>query len=262
MKRFLVEKLPTPQNQTELSRKESDHARNVLRLREGSQIEAIDGKGSACIAVLTYKKGQAFLTWSEGQSTARASSELETLPIVLEAAVLKGSAYEWLVEKATELGTAQLAPVLSERTIVRVKDPSASNFLDRLHRIADQSLKQCGRLTRLEIAAPLPLEEALANPSDPQGKIRIWCDESQSQSGEAPTLYEYLSQLSSVPKEIRLLVGPEGGWSPSEASLIPKLSILPLQRVSLGPIVMRAETASLAGLSLVAGFFRSKLERI
>jgi 16S rRNA (uracil1498-N3)-methyltransferase len=254
MKRVLCPQLPKPQRPVVLSEDEANHAVRVLRLRDGDSVEAIDGQGHSAPAILRVLGGppRLELAMHEKAAAARTDAPDAVTPLILEVAILKGDAMEWVVEKAVELGVRSLAPVLTAHTVVQIKNKGPEAFRDRWQKIADQSLKQCGRLERLEVQIPLPLEEAIArNPASAQAP-RFWCDEAAgTQAVDLPRDLQSLTSLSRA----TLLIGPEGGWSAEERQW---LSSTPgIRKVQLGPLILRAETAALYGASLLTGAIRS-----
>jgi 16S rRNA (uracil1498-N3)-methyltransferase len=122
------------------------------------------------------------------------------------------------------------------------KGPEA--FVDRWQKIADQALKQCGRLYRLEVAAPRPLSALLAEKAS-----RVWTDEGTKD--HSPPLGAWLRE--SKPTALHLLIGPEGGWSGNE-----RRQLNPLPAVSLGPLILRAETAALYAATIGIDHFRAR----
>jgi 16S rRNA (uracil1498-N3)-methyltransferase len=258
MKRVLTPDLPKLGSPVELSESEAKHLVKVLRMRDGETIEAIDGKGHAMEATLRIRGKSAFLFSPEASSKSAermpqemgAQKALEQLvPVTLELAVLKGDAMEWTVEKAVELGIKRLIPTLTAYTVVQVSKKGPAAYQERWQRIADQALKQCGRLERLEVLPPLALPELLTQFPSSADCPRIWCDEDKRNT--APELALWLR--SATAKEARLLIGPEGGFNDVERQLL-QVSASP---VSLGPLVLRAETASVAACGLLAAHFRA-----
>ena len=252
MPRLLCPQLPKAHRPVTLPEAEANHALRVLRLRDGDTVEAIDGKGHAVPAILrTQPGGGARLELAGGASLQASTGHARTgadsvVPLVLEIAVLKGEAMEWVVEKAVELGVRELVPLLTDHTVVQVgraKGPEA--FQARWQKIADQALKQCGRLESLRVAAPTALDLALKLPGP---ATRFWCDEKAGKG--APELGARL--LGPPVYEARLLVGPEGGWSARESERLAGSG----ERVSLGPLILRAETAALFATSLLASALR------
>jgi 16S rRNA (uracil1498-N3)-methyltransferase len=243
MKRVLCPELPSTGHAAPLPESEAEHLTRVLRLGDGDFVEALDGRGHSVRAVLRLRGGAGPRLEFVADTSAESSHGVP--PIRLETAVLKGEAMEWLVEKSVELGVETLVPLLTAHTVVQIKGKGPEAFRDRWQKIADQALKQCGRLERMNVALPISLEEHLAQtPSTPESP-RLWCDEAER--GSAPTLLNWLSAHRKL-NGVRLLVGPEGGWSDLERSQ------MSFERVSLSPWVLRAETAGLFAVSLASAY--------
>ena len=256
-KRLLCPSLPRSDHFTILPEEEAHHAIRVLRLRDGEKVEALDGQGKKAMVTLRTRGGPIRLEYLPEPLENQAFENLKNhtpIPIILEMAVLKGSAMEWTIEKAVELGVTEFVPVLTAHTVVQIKGKGPESFQMRWQKIADQALKQCGRLSKMNIRLPISFESLLTevrNRKSPEsGRIRLWCDE-KAASDEARPLLEWLQSSNSLNySEIRILVGPEGGWSSSERSVLltePENTL----RVDLGPLTLRAETAALFATSLV-----------
>jgi len=154
--------------------------------------------------------------------------------IVLVMALVKRTPLETTVAKAVELGVAEIRLVTTERT------NADHTRMDRLEAIAAEAAEQTGRLDVPVLRAPAPLSRALEALAG--GGPLVFCDE----AGEAPPLLEALGDLPKGP--LAILVGPEGGFSPAErASLRARVGTIP---VSLGPRILRADTAALSALTL------------
>jgi 16S rRNA (uracil1498-N3)-methyltransferase len=163
---------------------------------------------------------------------------------------------EWVVEKAVELGVTRLVPVLTAHTVVQMDRKGPEAFRERWQKIADQALKQCGRLESLEVELPIELERLLTTPLE---GMRLWCDEQARDSAGIPSLLGWLKSTvmdSSRSMNLHILIGPEGGWSQNERELFHREGSARLAAVGLGPLVLRAETAAIAALSLAASTFR------
>jgi 16S rRNA (uracil1498-N3)-methyltransferase len=259
MKRLLCPRLPSPGKPVELSSDEARHALQVLRLRNGERIEAMDGKGSATIATLRLREGKT--VWLEKSDSAQESQTpplsigQQVVPLTLEVAILKGDAMEWVIEKSVELGAKRISPLITAHGVVKIDRKGPEAFLNRWRKIADQSLKQCGRLTAIEIDPPRDLGTALAQTPATVQEPRFWCDEASRE--DAPLFLVQLQKQSSSIQRIRLLVGPEGGWSARERELLSKSAHT--YAVSLGPLVLRAETASISALSLAQAWLLQSL---
>jgi 16S rRNA (uracil1498-N3)-methyltransferase len=207
----------------ELDPGQANYLGNVMRLREGAELLTFDGQSGEWLArIATAGKKRMTL------AVERLTREPETVPDVwLAFAPVKRNPTDWLVEKATELGVAKLIPVMTRRTIAeRVK-------LERLQSIAIEAAEQCGRSVLPSIEAPIHLAELLSS----NERTLYFADE----CGGEPVASAFRAGASTI------LTGPEGGFTADERSAIRAASnAVP---VSLGPRVLRAETAALAALA-------------
>ncbi|HUP57689.1 MAG TPA: RsmE family RNA methyltransferase [Bdellovibrionota bacterium] len=244
MKRVLCPELPKPGKPCRVPEAEAHHLIRVLRLESGDRVQALDGQGRSVIAVLKFPKGEAWLEFDEAPAAAEVPGGPE---VILEVCVLKGEAMEWVIEKAVELGVSRLVPVLATRTIVQTGKKGPEAFQERWQRIADQALKQCGRLARMSVELPARLEDVVRAPNP-----RFFFDEASRADSAG-----LLSTLRSHSGPARLLLGPEGGWTDEERAMIRASG--QAQSVSLGPLVLRAETAAIAAVSIVTAALRETL---
>ncbi len=257
MKRILCARLPSLGKPVALDEHEGHHLTRVFRLPEGAQVEALDGKGHSVVATLRLRGGQVYLEASgERTVSVEALPSSQTVPVRFEMAILKGDAMEFAIEKAVELGVTTLCPVMTDHTVVQVKAKGPEVFQGRWQKIADQALKQCGRLTALEILPPTPLDEVVA--SNPLSELvpRLWLEESIRE--RTPLLNEWLAARDPVPEGLTVLIGPEGGWSVAEKDLLARTAHT--HPVSLGPLVLRAETAAIAAATACGLWFRARLK--
>lgn len=219
----------------ELDAAQANYLGNVMRLGVGAELLVFDGQSGEWLArVAETGRKQMRL------SIERRTREAEVIPDVwLAFAPIKRAQTDWLVEKATELGAARLVPVITQRTIAeRVK-------LERLEAISIEAAEQCGRTLLPDIDEPLPLKHLLAH-RDPSRTLYL-ADEA---GGEwAPDAF--------TAGPCVILTGPEGGFTDEERAAIRAApNSVP---VSLGPRILRAETAALAALATymaVAGDWR------
>ena len=204
---------------------QANYLGNVLRLKEGGEVLTFDGVSGEWLArVAEAGKKRMRLT------VERRTREPETIPDVwLAFAPVKRAQTDWLVEKATELGVARLIPVMTRRTVAeRVR-------LDRLETISIEAAEQCGRTRLPEISEPMTLE-ALLGARDSSRRL-YFADE----GGGEPAAEAF------EPGSALILTGPEGGFTEEERSSI-RLAENSVP-ISLGPRILRSETAALASLS-------------
>lgn len=249
MKRVLVSPLPKLEKPSLLSEDESHHLIHVFRLKNGDTVECLDGEGHYTTAELQLLgKGKAQVV---AKQETQSNENLLSLPLSIECSLLKSEAMEWVIEKSVEIGVRHFYPVETAHSVIQTAKKGGDFFKDRWQKIADQALKQCGRLDRMHIHLPQELPMALARKTE----NRFWLNETEKES--APMLLNKLSSSPSIKKEVTLLVGPEGGWSTAELEFLQK-SVLQntVQSISLGPWVFRAETAVLFAASLSAAAMR------
>ena len=209
----------------ELDAGQANYLGNVLRLGEGAELLLFDGSSGEWLARIA-EAGKRRMTLV----VERRTREPETVPDVwLAFAPVKRSQTDWLVEKATELGAARLVPVITRRTIVeRVK-------LERLEAIAIEAAEQCGRTRLPEFSEPRPLGHFLEQRD--ASRTLYFADE----GGGEPVGSAF------APGPAAILTGPEGGFTDEERAAIRAApNAVP---ISLGPRILRAETAALAALT-------------
>ena len=208
----------------ELDAGQANYLGNVLRLGVGGELLVFDGLSGEWLARIADagKKRMAL-------SVDRKTQEAESIPDVwLAFAPVKRAQTDWLVEKSTELGVARLLPIMTQRTVAeRVR-------LDRLESIAIEAAEQCGRTRVPQIVEPMPLR-GLIEELDPARHL-YFADE----EGGAPVGSTFVEGPALI------LVGPEGGFTAEERKLVRGTGA---SAISLGPRILRAETASLAALA-------------
>jgi 16S rRNA (uracil1498-N3)-methyltransferase len=204
------------------------YLRNVMRIGDGAPLLLCDDVSGEWLARCTPVGKRAVEAVVESQLRAR-----ENVPdLWLCFAPVKKAALDWLVEKATELGAARLVPVITDRTIVdRVN-------AERMRAITIEAAEQCGRTALPQIAPPVKLMPLLAH--WPGERALLFADEA---GGDAAS-----DAVATAPPPAALLTGPEGGFTDRERAAI--LALPQTRRASLGPRILRAETAALAAVTL------------
>lgn len=167
------------------------------------------------------------------------------LPIHLLLAVFKFDHFEWTVEKATELGAARITPILASRTEKHLAQ-AAPKRAERWRRIALEAAKQSRRTDVPEIAEPQKLEAALKAETAP---LRILLSEIEQSVSLLAALSHPNGERTTKNEELALAIGPEGGWTPEEMLLFTQHH---WTHVTLGPRILRAETAAIAALAVAA----------
>ncbi|HEY2018672.1 MAG TPA: RsmE family RNA methyltransferase [Bryobacteraceae bacterium] len=230
-RRFFVDAVH--EGTAELRGEEARHLGKVLRAEAGQRYEISDNQ-SLYLAEIVESRGDRILF--------RVIEPLDTpappVHITLCAALIKFDRFEWMLEKATELGLERLLPVETARVEKGLLEASRKRS-ERWVRIARESSQQCRRVRAPEILPAVRWEHSLAEAAD----FRYFLEENS-----APPLLRVLPPLRKNTDRIALLVGPEGGWTDPERQAATAAGWL---AVSLGPQVLRAETASAAALAVL-----------
>ena len=232
--RLFTRQLLSKSASVELDAGQANYLGNVLRLKESDAVLVFDGVSGEWLARIA-EAGRKRMTLAVDERTR----EPETIPDVwLAFAPVKRAQTDWLVEKATELGAARLIPVMTRRTIAeRVR-------LDRLEAIAIEAAEQCGRTVLPQISNPIALKSLVER--EPSRRL-YFADE----RGGEPAASAF------QPGPTLILTCPEGGFADEERSVI--RAAPSSVSISLGPRILRAETAALAALAAymaVAGDWR------
>ncbi len=203
----------------------------VLRLKSGAKLILFDGQGDEYPATLHINGKHDVQVCTAAAQRVRRESPLK-LSLVL--AVSRGERMDFSVQKAVELGARRIVPLLSEFGVVRLSGERARRRLSHWQKIAVHASEQCGRTRVVKILPLISLSEYIQTPAD--GYQRLVLDPSGKK----------LSAFQSAPVAAELLIGPEGGLSQRESD---DLQAGGWTSVSLGPRILRAETAVVAGLT-------------
>jgi 16S rRNA (uracil1498-N3)-methyltransferase len=219
---------------------ETHHALDVLRMKAGDRATVFNGCGAeATVEISAVEKGGITL-----KKIAAAKSEALRCSITLGQAIPKGKNMDLIVEKATELGAAAIAPLLSERTIVRCDEADAISKQDKWQRVAIEAAKQCGQNWVPTVAKPQTPKEFFHS-GEKFDLLLIASLQSDSQS-----LKTVLADHGpKKPARVLILVGPEGDFTPAEMNLAKSSGCRP---ITLGPIILRSETAAIYCLSVLS----------
>jgi 16S rRNA (uracil1498-N3)-methyltransferase len=233
-RRFYVPRESIHNGTAHLPPDQSHHLRDVLRIGAGETVEIFDGEGAGYVGKV-----------APGDS-AVVIHDLERLPLkkprarlILAAALIKPARFEWMLQKATELGVHEIVPVNTLRSEIEIPSNKIASRCERWNRIVREASKQCRRFSAPRVRAPLAYSEMLR------------CGEF---SGFSKFLfYENTAELwrpdaVGDAEDILLCVGPAGGWAGGE---IEEAGRSGYGIFSLGPWVLRAETAAVAAVSIV-----------
>lgn len=217
--------------------REAHHLSKVLRLTSGDKIEAFDNSGAeytACIE--SVNSNQVVCRILEVRQTQNEPS----LKVFLLQGLPKADKMELVVQKTTELGIHMIIPVRTSRAVVQLEGKKALDRVARWQKIAEEAAKQCGRSLVPKVAPLVNLAEAVR--LLPPGTLLLAAYEAETTMGLKEAL------RGRKPEAVALVVGPEGGFEPQE---IKELQAAGALSISLGPRILRTETAGLAALSMI-----------
>lgn len=232
-RRFFVDRVRN--GAAEISGEDARHLTRVLRVEAGQRFEISDNREVYLAQIEMARKDRVVFHALEKLPTPP-----EAVHLVLCAALVKFDRFEWMIEKATELGVAEVAPfacVRSEKGL----DRAAAKRLERWRRIALEASQQARRDRLPAIHEVESFEAALGRQAD----FRFVLDEAPG----GDSLHGSLPSQRAAPDRVAILVGPEGGWTPEERA---QFLAAGWTRVSLGPRILRSETAAIAALAVVA----------
>ena len=218
-------------NRAALTGSHAAHLARVLRAQIGQEFDIADGSSVRRGRIIAISDDRVEFDLGE-------TAPIPTFPdLTLLLAVFKFDRMEWALEKATELGVRRFIPVIARRTDAHLVAACAKR-VERWQRIVHQASEQSRRAAVPEIASPVKIAEAAAVPA----RTRILLAESEQQQ----TLREIL-EANPAGDSLALAVGPEGGWAPDEISTFAAAGFL---SASLGPTILRAETAAIAAVAI------------
>lgn len=234
---FLIPSGKKPGDVVALSPEESRHLFKVLRLREGDPVRLTDGGGHLFAGEVreSSPKGVRVVLLAE-IPPPRSHGRL-----AFAQALLKGDKMESILQKAVELGAAAFLPFVSSRTVAEWK--RGSDKLKRWRKIAQEASKQCGRAMHMTVEEPRTFEDLVIK-AEADLKIIFW-----EESREQLKAFACRGAMNGAPtKNTVILIGPEGGFSREEADLAARHGF---HALSLGPLVLRVETAAVTAISLI-----------
>ena len=227
-----------------LSAAQVHYLKNVLRLEQGASVLLFNGRDGEFAAEIVEMKKRGGIA----KTTAK-TRDLQTEPdLQLAFAPVKRGPLEMIIQKAVEIGVARLTPIITERT----NAPKVN--VERLQAIAVEAAEQCGRVSVPSVDAPVKLDQLLK--TWPDDRRLMFCDEAGDdeteewggRDGRAKPVLDALKEFDRKPQPWTVLTGPEGGFTADErAALRGNAFVIP---VTLGPRILRADTAAIAALTL------------
>ena len=231
-RRFFVPEIR--RGRAELTGADAEHLVRVLRAETGKVYEISDNRDLYMAEITTARKSQVVF-----EVTEKLPAPAPSVHVTLVPALIKFDRFEWLVEKATELGVDIILPVEAMRTEHGLAQASQKR-LARWEKIAQEASQQSrrARLPRIEPAVRLEISLQVT------ATVRLFLDEDP----QAPAILRQLPEQRQATDRVALLLGPEGGWTEEERREVLAAGWLPC---SLGPTILRAETAAVAGVAIV-----------
>jgi 16S rRNA (uracil1498-N3)-methyltransferase len=219
---------------------ETHHAIDVLRMNPGDKAVVFNGRGvEATVEIAAVTRKSVTL-----RKLLHAKSAPIGCQITLAQAVPKGKAMDLIVQKAVELGAAAICPLLSERTVIQVEEDNAARKQEKWQAAAIEAAKQCGQNWLPKVDLPRSPKEFFSRP------VRADLMLIASLQPDAMHLKKLLAEYADKkPKSVLILVGPEGDFTPAEIGLAKSHGCRP---ITLGPIVLRTETAAIYCLSVLS----------
>jgi 16S rRNA (uracil1498-N3)-methyltransferase len=225
-----------------LSGREAHHAVHVLRLRHGDSVSVLDGLGHLLhCEVQAVDRDKVRLLVLERQFIPPSPCQITLLQ-----AVPKGKLLESIIQKATELGVARIVPVLSDRVVSRLQPQEASHKTAKWELAAIEAIKQCGATWLPQVDPPLTPHQFIARKE--QSELPLIASLQPGSQHPRCCFRDYHRQHGRMPASVSIWVGPEGDFTPAEIDAIVSAGALP---ITLGPLILRAETAALYCLSFL-----------
>jgi 16S rRNA (uracil1498-N3)-methyltransferase len=231
-RRFFVDEVRS--GRAEISGDDARHLTRVLRVEAGQRYEISDNRNVYLAEIETARKEHVAFRTIE-----KLPSQSPTVRLILCAALIKFDHFEWMIEKATELGVSEIVPVETIRS-ERGLERAAHKRVERWRRIALESSQQARRAFLPTVEDPESLSDTLSR----EATYRFALDENPA----ARTLNSALPATRDQHDTVAVLIGPEGGWTDQERAQFTASAWAP---VSLGPLILRAETAALAALAIL-----------
>ena len=261
MSRFFVPKEFVKADSIYITGKEAHHILDVMRLKVSDEVVVFDGSGREYIGIVKAADRKSL----EVQIKSIRESSAGSHPfLTLIQAIPKKDKMDYIVEKATELGVSRIIPVTTKRTIPEWNDAKKASIIERWRNIAKEAAKQCGRTDIPEISSIVTFEELIRHCEEPKATKQSKKEIASPLTGLAMTAWESDLKLIAVLSDkavdlkdalkgykggkIAIAIGPEGDFTSQEAE---DAGSAGFRIISLGPLILKSDTAGLAALSMI-----------
>lgn len=225
-----------------LAGREAHHALHVLRIRNGEAVTVLDGEGHVLLCEVTSSQRDHLNL----KVLERKAGPALPCHITLAQAIPKGKLFEAIIQKATELGVSRIVPLLTERVVGKLSAAETSAKVQKWRQVAIEAIKQCGSSWLPKIEAPLSVEKFLPL----QTEVDLSLVGSLKLHSQHPGRFfeEFTQAHGKKPSTVSVAIGPEGDFTSAELSALEAAGAKP---ITLGPLVLRTETAALYCLSFI-----------
>ena len=234
LRRFYVPRHLIRNDTAVLPPDEAHHLRHVLRLSSGDEVEIFDGEGKGYVGHVQLRGAEVVVCRLQPLQLPTSQNTIS-----LAVALIKPGRFEWILQKATELGVSEIIPLKTQRSEIRIGENKVGFRWQRWNRIIKEAAKQCRRFDAPRLQTPWEFSELLSR-AEPCSCTKLLFDES------AVNLWQPDKRL--VNEKVIICIGPEGGWESEEVA---RARLAGFQVFSLGNLILRSETAAIAALAIV-----------
>jgi 16S rRNA (uracil1498-N3)-methyltransferase len=238
MRRFFVRPEDVSEGELHLRGDEAAHLARVLRLGPGAQVVVFDGHGHDYVTLVERIESEDVVCRILHDAAVQPAPAVS---ITLGQGLPKAEKFDWVIQKTTELGVAEIAPLITDRVIPHLSRPHMARKVGRWEKLAREACKQSGRATVPHLWSPTPLETFFAACQRAELKLVLW-------EGENTRLLRTILAASVPVASVAVVVGPEGGLTLPEVACGEAYGFLV---VGLGKRILRTETAGVVAVALL-----------
>jgi 16S rRNA (uracil1498-N3)-methyltransferase len=213
---------------------QAHHLRDVLRIGSGEIVEVFDGAGKGYVGEVDLRDSMVYV-----RGLQSIPSEEPRIRLILAAALIKSSKFEWVLQKATELGIHEIVPLKTRFSEIEIPSGKVTLRLERWDRIIREASKQCRRSAAPRVHAPRTFADFLSAEDFSSCSRFLFCEKASE---------PWRPDQCALSERVVVFIGPEGGWDSGEVERAREAGC---QILSLGPWVLRAETAAIAAVSII-----------